>query len=83
MPDTFANTTADNTTADLPKPWYLSRGVIGSIVAIVSGALGALGYGIPVEVEGQAVDLLVAAGGVIGGGVALWGRLRATRRIGQ
>lgn len=77
MPDTITTIT------DLSKPWYLSRGVIGSVVAIVSGAAGAVGYGIPVEVQGQAVDLLLATGAVGGAAVALWGRLTAVRRIGK
>jgi cytochrome bd-type quinol oxidase subunit 2 len=75
------------------KKWWQSIGVIGSIIATVSPVImiGAsfLGYMVtPADIQEasglfnqlQAVALSVAA--IVGGAVAWWGRVRATKKIG-
>lgn len=64
------------------EPWYQSRVTLGALLALVSGVLAALGYVMPDELRGQVLDLLVAAGPVIGGIVALWGRWVAKKPLG-
>ena len=63
------------------KAWYRSRTVWGALVAI----LASLAHGAGVEVtagdEAELADLLVAAVGVVGGLLALIGRISASRRV--
>lgn len=80
MPDNIKDA-VEAAISEAQKPWYQSRGVIGSIIAIVAGVAGSFGYGIPVEVQGQAVDVIAAGGALIGGALALWGRLKAVHRV--
>jgi len=70
------------------KPWWQSTGVWGSLVAIVASGAGMLGYSVgPADqaaiVSGveQAVHLVTDAVALVGAGVALWGRIRATKAI--
>lgn len=65
------------------KAWYLSKGVWGAAVAILAGVAGIFGYNVGAEEQGVAVDLLVGAGAVVGGAVALYGRVRAKQSIGK
>ena len=61
-----------------PKPWYESRGVIGSLAVVVSSAAGLAGVGLDpaalTEVALQAVSL-------VGGLLSLWGRVKAAQPI--
>lgn len=62
------------------KPWYLSLGVIGSLVAII--VFGAKLFGLDLQSEQENLTtLLTNAAGIIAGVVALIGRLRATKTI--
>lgn len=61
-----------------PKPWYLSRAVWGGIVAAAAG-IGAVA-GIDID-QPALVELLLAAGGIAGGALGIYGRLRAERPI--
>lgn len=66
------------------KPWWQSRGVWGGVVAALCGILGALGWITRDEaatLTDALPDLLTAAGGVAGGALAVWGRLRAEKRV--
>jgi drug/metabolite transporter (DMT)-like permease len=63
------------------KKWYQSRAVWGGLVAVVCGVLGLLGYGLE-EAERQLLtDALVALGSLIGGLMAIWGRLKASDKV--
>lgn len=60
------------------KPWYLSRGVVGGMVSILAGILTAFGL----EVDQPALtDTALAAAEVIGGAVAVYGRIKATQPV--
>lgn len=67
---------------DAAKPWYLSRTIWASLVTVLVG-LGGL-VGLPLSEEDGVVltELLVQGVTAVAGLVALFGRLRATRRIG-
>lgn len=61
------------------KPWYLSKGVMGSAGAIIAGILGLWYSDIKAD---DVTNVLIAAGGTISAVVALWGRLSAKDKIG-
>ena len=65
------------------EPWYQSRVTIGALLAVLSGLLGAFGYALPDELRGQILEIVIAAGPVIGGAVALYGRWVAKKPIGS
>lgn len=64
------------------KPWYLSKGVWGGIVAALAGLGSLFGLHIPEgEVQGIAdaiISLLAAGGGLF----AVYGRIVATDKVG-
>lgn len=61
-----------------PKPWYLSRGVIGALMVII--AQGAALFGVSLDAS-LLTEIALQALTLIGGLVALWGRLRAEQPI--
>jgi hypothetical protein len=64
------------------KPWYLSRGVVGGLVAVMIGVAGTLFgiAGLEAEKE-QIIDMVLQISTIIAGAVAMWGRLRAKKDI--
>jgi len=66
-------------------PWYASKGVWGSLVAIVATLLAVATHNkvqiLPAD-QDQLVSLIATAAGAVGGIVALYGRLTATKQIG-
>jgi uncharacterized membrane protein len=68
------------------KPWYASMGVVGGAIAGASAIFGFFGVTIDAETQrviaSEAVALVTAAGTVIGSALAIWGRIRAVKRIG-
>lgn len=65
------------------EPWWQSRVTIGSLLAVLSGVLGIFGYALPDELRGQILEIIVAAGPVIGGAIAIYGRWIAKKPIGS
>lgn len=65
------------------EPWYQSRVTLGAILAAAAGVVGIFGYAFPAEVQGKVIDLIIALGPVIGGGIALYGRWAARKPIGE
>ena len=63
------------------KPWYLSKTVWGSVVAILAALAGLFDVDLDAAAQAHAVEMIVQAIGALGGLVALVGRFRATRRI--
>ena len=61
------------------KPWYLSKGVIGSAAAMIEGVLGIWYTGIDKE---QIEILLTSGGSLVGGILSLIGRIKASKKIG-
>ena len=58
------------------KPWYLSRGIIGALIAGVCSVLN-----VGIDAEGV-TEHIIAAIGAVAGIVAIIGRARASKRIG-
>lgn len=66
------------------KPWYLSRGVWGPIIAAASPIVGALfGIDITEAAQGELAAVIVALLTAIGGLVGVVGRVNATEKIGK
>jgi hypothetical protein len=61
-----------------PKPWYHSRGVIGAVAVIAAQTAAVFGLSLD---AGQITEIVLQAVTLIGGLVALWGRLRAEQPI--
>lgn len=69
------------------KKWYLSKGVLGGIVSLLSLIGGFFGYTVDAEsqtvIANSAVITITAITGVIGGITAIIGRVQASQRIGK
>ena len=63
------------------KAWYRSRTVWGALIAILASLANGAGVDVTTGDEAELADLVVAAVGVIGGLVALVGRISARRRV--
>lgn len=63
------------------KPWYQSTGVWGSIMVLAAPVGALLGYKIAPEDVQQMVSIVTAGIELVGGALALIGRIRATKVI--
>lgn len=68
-------------TLTTPIPWYQSQAIWGSIIAIGAPIAGLCGYALSAQDQATLVAALVGIGSGIGGALALYGRLTATRQI--
>lgn len=64
-----------------PKKWYESKGVWGGIVALLAAIAGAFGYAIDADTQASVVELIMITSGGIGGLLAIYGRIKAERRV--
>jgi len=67
---------------DNTKAWYLSRGVVGSAVAMAADVAAIFHYQIDASLQASITEQIVGGVGFVGGALALWGRIRASRKIG-
>ena len=63
------------------KPWYRSKTIWGSLIAILAALLGVWDVRVSPADQARLVELVVEAAGALGGLLALVGRFRASRRI--
>jgi len=63
------------------KPWYLSVTIWGAAVTVLTSVLALFKVDLDPQAQSDLRDWLLAAATLAGGAAALWGRLRATRRI--
>jgi hypothetical protein len=59
------------------KPWWQSKAVWGSIVALLSGVATLAGLKLDATLQDQLAQLLTGAGEVAGGALAWYGRAKA------
>ena len=63
------------------KPWYTSVTVWGAVVSVLASALALFEVRLDPQLQSDLRDWLLSAATLAGGAAALWGRLRASRRI--
>lgn len=70
------------------KPWYQSRTILGGAVAAVAGGAQLIGYTITPADQVALVDAATQIGmlatsvvSLVGGAVAIWGRIVASKAI--
>lgn len=66
---------------DETKSWYMSKTVWGGLIAVAAGAAGAFGYTIAPDDQAQIVDAVVAVATVVGGLLAVFGRVKASKAV--
>ena len=64
------------------KPWYQSKTVWGALIAIASPLLGRAGLEVGGAEQAELADALTTLAGTVGGLLALYGRLTATKGVG-
>jgi len=74
---------------DKTKPWWQSAGVLGCIGAMAAGAASLAGYTLTPDDQAQiaqgvakSAQIATSAFGLLSSAIALWGRVRATHKIG-
>ncbi len=60
------------------KPWYKSKTIWGSIVAVIALIAGMFGYQVDAASQQEIVTAMV---GVAGGIFAIWGRFKAVSKV--
>ncbi len=67
------------------KPFYLSRTIIGAVITAIVGVLAMIGYAQPDDSAGfftdQSVIAAEAIAGLVGVGLTVYGRFKATKKI--
>lgn len=64
------------------KGIFASRTVWGGLLALLAGLAGLFGYTVTPEDTATLTELLASVGSAVGGIVAIYGRIRASKRIG-
>lgn len=64
------------------KPFLKSTTIWGALLAILASGLGLLGYTVTPADQVEAVAIGTSLVSAIGGAIALYGRIKATKRIG-
>jgi len=64
------------------KPWYQSKTVWGALIAIAAPLLGRAGLDVGGAEQAEIAEALTTLAGTLGGLLALYGRLTATKGVG-
>lgn len=67
---------------ELFKPWYLSRTIWASCVAVIATLAGAIGFPVDATDVAALPDAILQAVAAIAGVIAILGRVSARNRIG-
>lgn len=67
---------------DQVKSWFQSKAVLGGILAFLGAVLGYFGIDFAAADQAEAVELVSQAAAAVGGLLAIWGRIRAEKKIG-
>lgn len=64
------------------KPWYQSKTVWGALIAIAAPLLGRAGLELGGPEQAEIAEAMTTLAGTVGGLLALYGRLTATKGVG-
>lgn len=67
---------------DTTKPWWTSKTVWGSIIAMLAGVATFAGLKLDATLQDQLAELVVGLANVVGGALAWYGRVKAQGKIG-
>lgn len=62
--------------------WWQSKGVIGSVIAVLAGIGGLFGLNLDASLQDQLAQMVASFATLIGGALAWYGRVVATKKIG-
>ncbi len=65
------------------KKWYMSKGTWGGVFTVVVAGLGMLGIVISPEIADALAGHAVEIAAIVGGLIAIWGRITAKQTIGR
>jgi hypothetical protein len=65
------------------KHWYKSKTIWGGVVAVGAGVAGLFGFHLDATLQQTIVDYGASLVSAFGGGMAIYGRLKATATIGK
>jgi hypothetical protein len=65
------------------KKWWESRAVWGGLIALGSAVAGAFGIYVDGATQEEIANYIVVGAGAVGGLVAIYGRLKAEKKIGK
>lgn len=65
----------------MDKKWFESKTIWGGLVTLLSVILSVLGYQLTTEDQELLVAVLTGVMGSVGGLLAIWGRLKASKPI--
>jgi hypothetical protein len=63
------------------KSWYTSKAIWGGILAIVVPIMSTIGYQMTDGDVGELANIITSVATAIGGVIAIWGRISATKAI--
>ena len=64
------------------KSFLTSKTIWGGLLAIAAPAIGILGYTITPADQAAIVAVATSLASAVGGALTIWGRIKATKRIG-
>ena len=65
------------------KSWWASKTVWGGVIALLAGILGLFGYQLLPDDQTALVDGGVSLAALVGGLIAIWGRVKASKTVGK
>ena len=66
---------------DTTKSWYLSRGVWGGAIGVIASVATLAGVNLNATIQAELVDIVVGVGGIVGGALAIYGRIKAVAAV--
>lgn len=67
---------------DQVKSWFQSKAVWGGVLAFLGAVLGYFGIDFAAADQAEAVEFVSQLAAAVGGLLAIWGRVKAEKRIG-
>lgn len=64
------------------KPFYASKGIIGSLIAVAALGANLVGFEITPADQAALSDNILNGVAIVGALIAIWGRITATKKIG-